>query len=79
MGFPFLTVRYEGEKTLVISQTRFLSNPDEKITDPPSSYNYRWYVPITLLVKTGNTQSYETHWMLSSELEKKVTLRGVAR
>lgn len=76
MGFPFLRVRYTENQTLTITQKRFLNNPDQNIEDPPSSFNYRWNIPLFLMVKNGNSMQYATHWLMSSKTEETVELRS---
>lgn len=76
MGYPFLRVRYTEDGSVGIHQKRFLNNPDENIEDPPSSFNYRWNVPMSLLVKTGDSVKYATQWLLAeNEDEEIINLR----
>lgn len=58
MGYPFIRVNsaIEGEKTkLTLQQERFLTNPEEKQDQPPSSLHYKWHVPLAVQTGAGNS------------------------
>jgi len=75
MGYPFLRVRYNEDGVLTIQQKRFLTNPDEDIAEPPSSYGYVWDVPLALMMKTGDTVTYQNSWLAADDTEQVIEIR----
>ncbi|KAL0129951.1 hypothetical protein PUN28_001901 [Cardiocondyla obscurior] len=46
MGYPLVTIIRE-ESTITATQKRFLVSPqDESISQPKSSFDYKWYIPL---------------------------------
>ncbi|XP_053613169.1 glutamyl aminopeptidase-like isoform X2 [Plodia interpunctella] len=71
MGYPLLTLaKGKDPNTFVITQSRFLLNPDAKYEND-SEYNYRWFVPITY--KTNKGTSEKILWF--SDKANEVTLK----
>lgn len=45
MGFPLVTIIRE-DSTIIATQKRFLSSPRVNISQPKSSFDYKWYIPL---------------------------------
>lgn len=80
MGFPLVTIKREntsGDPTGVISavQSRFLLTADvpniTTIRQPPSTFKYRWYIPLNYYTNQGHYNNVNTVWMnmTNSKLE----------
>lgn len=58
MGFPLISI-YREENTVHASQSRFLltrtMNNDSIENDATSSYNYKWYVPLSYYTNVDTT------------------------
>jgi len=71
MGYPFIKVKTE-EKKLILTQKRFLNNPDENLDSPKSSFNYLWHIP--LQVQTQN--QFYSFWMSNSTNEQSFAIES---
>ncbi|XP_037298110.1 glutamyl aminopeptidase isoform X3 [Manduca sexta] len=77
MGYPVLSVRpADKPNTYEITQSRFLYDKDAKYTND-SSYNYRWFVPITY--KTDGRKSENILWFPDSVDKVTLTLENDAK
>ncbi|CAK1540454.1 unnamed protein product [Leptosia nina] len=52
MGYPLITVKEEENNKLVLTQSRFLLDPNAEYEDD-SDFHYRWFVPITYTTSKG--------------------------
>ena len=63
-GFPLITITREGN-VITASQKRFMVSPHDNDTfllQPPSFYNYKWYVPLSYYT-SKNTKDVQNIWM----------------
>ncbi|KAK1134886.1 hypothetical protein K0M31_007653 [Melipona bicolor] len=58
-GFPVVNVKKSGNK-YVLTQKRFLANPDAHFDSSESEYGYKWTIPITYI--TNNTSKPTLVW-----------------
>ena len=49
--------------TMTVTQKRFLTNPDEDINSPPSTFDYIWNVPLSLYILSGSQSTFQTKWL----------------
>ena len=69
MGYPFIrvnTVKQDNEMKLVMSQKRFLNNPDEDLTKPDSNLKYLWYIPLAIQTKNN----FYSFWMTNTDQDQ---------
>ncbi|XP_026481876.1 glutamyl aminopeptidase-like [Ctenocephalides felis] len=71
MGLPVVTVT-KGEKPgeFVLTQKRFLADPDKESQAEPSPYNYRWEIPITYI--TNVKDDYKLEWFPREDAQKTI-------
>ncbi|XP_076628645.1 glutamyl aminopeptidase [Colletes latitarsis] len=58
-GFPVVSVRKSGNK-YVLTQKRFLTNPDAQFDASDSEYGYKWTIPVTYI--TSKTSEPTLLW-----------------
>jgi len=63
-GFPVVSALRNGTK-LTLKQQRFLSNPNTDSSPDPSSFNYKWEIPITYT--TSNNNTVHKFWLTKDE------------
>ncbi|XP_065200963.1 endoplasmic reticulum aminopeptidase 2-like isoform X2 [Planococcus citri] len=77
MGFPLVTIKREnltGDAAGVITaiQTRFLLTADvpniTTIRQPPSTFKYKWYIPLNYYTNQGSSKEAKTVWMNMTDL-----------
>uniref|UniRef100_A0A147BG10 glutamyl aminopeptidase n=1 Tax=Ixodes ricinus TaxID=34613 RepID=A0A147BG10_IXORI len=54
MGFPVISVERNGT-SFIMSQSRFLMNPDTAVNSTDSPYRYIWQIPLTYRTSEGST------------------------
>ncbi|XP_066600502.1 aminopeptidase A isoform X2 [Prorops nasuta] len=59
-GFPVLTVRKGQGNKYILTQKRFLSDPDAEYDPAESEYRYKWTIPITYI--TNNSGIATLFW-----------------
>ncbi|GLG95614.1 Aminopeptidase N, partial [Gryllus bimaculatus] len=69
-GFPVLTVIIDDAGNRVLTQQRFLADPDADTSNDVSPYGYRWEVPITYT--TSETSEIQSTWLHSEDSNVKV-------
>ncbi|KAJ2949884.1 hypothetical protein O0L34_g11205 [Tuta absoluta] len=73
MGYPYLTVaKDEAPNTYVITQSRFLLDPEAKIPSD-SPFDYRWFIPITFTTNKGPSDTIL--WFPNNVQSVKLTLK----
>jgi len=76
MGYPILSVTNSGDGTAQVTSSRFF-NPLGQTADVPSSYNYEWNVPISVM--TADVEDWDsvlpTHWIRLGETS--ATISGI--
>lgn len=72
MGFPSINVEKLNSNTYIITQNRFLSNPDDyqSTAIEPSPYNYKWSIPLTYF----DSQSVEVQRVLFDYSANEITI-----
>ncbi|KAI5638874.1 peptidase family m1 domain-containing protein [Phthorimaea operculella] len=74
MGYPFLTVtKDDAPNTYVITQSRFLLDPDAKIPSD-SPFDYRWFIPVTYTTNKGPSETIL--WFPNDAQSVKLTLKA---
>ncbi|XP_034256819.1 glutamyl aminopeptidase-like isoform X2 [Thrips palmi] len=74
MGFPVVTVTTTGPGKYVLSQKRFLSNPEATYDPSTSKYGYKWEIPI--FIATSVSKSYELYWLDSTQEKLDITVES---
>ena len=77
MGYPLLTVEIDqnNEENVKFTQQRWIGSEDENdIADqPPSSFGYRWSIPIVFYHYVGGNVTQGIEWFSSTKEEHSVT------
>lgn len=63
-GFPVVSVTRNGTK-LILSQRRFLADPDTEYSPNSSPYKYKWEIPITYI--TSNNETIHKLWFTKDQ------------
>ncbi|GLV31099.1 uncharacterized protein CBL_12173 [Carabus blaptoides fortunei] len=74
VGYPVVNVKRDGDE-LVLTQKRFLADPEKENEAEPSVYNYKWSIPITYVTDV-DPQVQKTVWFNRTDDQLKISVPG---